>query len=97
MEKTRLDLRTARLRLRDTHDSPDQERPAAQELQDLESLVALADEMVCPIRRGHVASKIGNRPDPMHIGWSRIGHLRVALHENADLALLPDVLLCSSD
>jgi hypothetical protein len=26
----------------------------------------------------------------MHIGWSRIGHLRVALHENADLALLAD-------
>ena len=97
MEKTRLDLRTARLRLRNTHDAPDQEWPAAQKLQDLESLITLADEMVSPIRRGHVACKIGNCPDPMHIGWSRIGHLRVALHENADLALLPDDLLCGSD
>jgi hypothetical protein len=33
----------------------------------------------------------------MHVGWSRIGHVRVALHENADLALLPDGLLCGSN
>jgi hypothetical protein len=33
----------------------------------------------------------------MHIGWSRIARLRVALHENADLALIPDGLLCGSD
>jgi hypothetical protein len=57
----------------------------------------LANKLVGPIRRGDVAREIGNGTDPMHIGWPRIGHLRVALHENADLALLPDGLLCGGD
>ena len=61
------------------------------------SRIALADEVVRPVGSGHVARKIGNGADPMHIGWPRICHVRVALHENADLALIPDGLLCGSD
>ena len=63
VEEARLDLGAARVRLGDAHDAGDQERPAAQELHDLEALIALADEVVRAVRRRDVAHEVGDGAD----------------------------------
>ena len=97
IDETRLDLRAAHARLRDLHDARDHERPAGQELADLEALLALADEVMPAVRRGDVAHDVGDRAHAMHVDRRRIGDLRVALHENADLTLIAHGLLGRGD
>ncbi len=49
----------------------DQERPTAEIFDDLETRLALADEMVGAVGRGDVAHDIGDRAHAMHVdrGW----------------------------
>ena len=75
----------------------DEERPAVEEFDDLETLLALANEMMRAVRRRDVAHDIGDRAHPMHVDRGRLGDLRVALHQNADLALLAHRLLRGRD
>ena len=97
MQQPRLDLGRAGLRLRDAQHARDEERPAAEEFQHLEALLALADEMVRAVGRGDVAHDVGDRAHAMHVDRRRIGDLGVALHQDADLALLAHGLLRGRD
>ena len=78
-------------------DARDEERPAVQEFDDLEALLALADEMMRAVRRGDVAHDIGDRADAVQVDRRRVGDLGVALHQDADLALLAHRLLRRGD
>ena len=94
--ETRLDVGRRRLRLRDPQDARDEERPAGQEFDDLEPLLALADQMMRAVRRGDVAGDVGDRPHAVHVDRQRIGGLGVALHQDADRPLIPHRLLRGS-
>ena len=83
--------------LRDPQHAGDQERPAAQKFDDLEALLALADEVVRAVRRGDVAHDVGDGADAMHVDRRRIGDLGVALHQDADRLLLAHRLLRGRD
>jgi hypothetical protein len=50
--------------------------------------------MVRAIRRRDIARDIGNRTHAMHIDRKWIGCVGIALHQNADWALVPYRLLC---
>ena len=97
MTKARLDLGRARLRLGNAQHARDEERPAVEESSDLEALLALADEVVRAVRRGDVAHDVGDRADAVQVDRRRIGDLGVALHQDADLALLAHRLLGGGD
>ena len=97
MKEARLDLGRARIWLWNTQHAGDEERPAGEKLDDLKSLVALANEMVRAIRPGDVANDIGDGAEPVHVNWRGIRHLCAALHEDADLALIAQSLLGGGD
>ena len=103
-ERLRLQINEARfhlgalgLGLGDLQHARDKERPAAQILDDLKALFALADEMMRAVRRRDVAHDIGERAHAMHVERRRLGHFRIPLQENADLALVAHRLLRSRD
>ena len=93
VNKACFDLGRRRLRLGDSQNSRDEERPAVEELGDLEALVALTNEMMRAVRRSHVANDVGHRAHPMHIDRRWIRNIAGTLHEDADLPLVPDCLL----
>ncbi len=97
VQEAGLDLRALRIGLGNAHDAGDEKRPALEELQHLEALLALAREMVRAVLRRDVAHEVGDAAHAMHVGGARIGHLRVALHEDAELALLAHRLLRGGD
>ena len=97
VDEPRLDLRSARVRLRDLHDAGDEEGPACQVFDDLKTPLALADEMVRAVGRGDVADDVGDRAHAMHVDRGRVGELGIALHEDADLALVAHRLLRGGD
>src|SRR3546814_11248203 len=57
------------------------------ELQHPEPALALADDMVRAIRRGHVAQNRRDGADVVEIGAGRILDARVALHQDAERPL----------
>ena len=67
IDEARLDFGRARVRLGDLQHARDQERPAAEIFDDLEALLALADQMMRAVRRGDVAHDIGDRAHAMHV------------------------------
>jgi hypothetical protein len=71
----------------------DEERPAVQILDDLKALLALADQMMRAVRRGGVAHDVRDGAHAVHVERRRLGHFRVALQQNADLALVAHRLL----
>ena len=89
MDETGLDLVRLRSGLRNLFRPGDEEWPAGQIVEDPEPLLALADEMVGPVRRGDVANDIGDRSHPMQVDRKGIGDIGVALHDNADRSLFP--------
>ena len=93
MDEARLDVVRHRGRLGDAQHARDEERPAVEELDDLEALLALADEMVGAVGRRDVAHDVGDRAHPVHVDRQGIGGLGVALHQDADRALLAHRLL----
>ena len=97
VDEARLDVVRHRGRLGDAQHAGDEERPAVQELDDLEALLALADEMVGAVGRGDVAHDVGDRAHPVHVDRQGIGGLGVALHQDADRALLAHRLLRRRD
>jgi hypothetical protein len=97
VDEPRLDLRSARVRLRDLHDAGDEEGPTCQVFGDLKTPLALADEMVRAVGRGDVADDVGDRAHAMHVDRGRVGELGIALHEDADLALVAHRLLRGGD
>jgi hypothetical protein len=94
---SRLDLGGARIRFRDLQNARDHERPAAEIFNDLESLLALTDEMMRAVRRGDVAHDIGQRAHAMHVDRARLGNFSGALQKDADLALVAHRLLRCGD
>ena len=58
-------------RLRDPQHARDEERPAVEELDDAEALLALADEMMGAVRRGDVAHDVGDRAHPVQVDRQR--------------------------
>ena len=54
----------------------DEERPAVEELDDLEALLALADEVVGAVGRRDVAHDVGDRAHPVHVDRQRIARPR---------------------
>ena len=97
IDEARLDLGAAQVGLGDPHDARDHERPAGQIFDHLKALLALADEVVGAVRRGEVAHDIGDRAHAVHVDRRRLGDLGVALHQDADLALLAHRLLRRGD
>src|SRR6202030_3355812 len=97
MKEARLDFGRARVRLRNAQDAGDEKWPAAKEFEDLESLVALANQMVRAVGPGYVADDIGDGAQPMHIDRRRVGDVRAALHQNTDLALIAQSSLGGSN
>ncbi len=97
IDEARLDLRAAHARFGNVQHARDHERPARQILDHLEALLALTDEVVRTVRRGDVASDIGDCAHAMHVDRRRIGDFGVALHKDADLALLAHGLLRGGD
>ena len=97
VQKPGLELRGADLRLLDAVDARDQERIAAQEIHDAKALLALAHEVMRAIRRRHIAHEIGQGADAVQVERLRLRELRIALHEDADLALLANRLLGGAD
>ena len=93
IDKTRLDLGRVRVGFGDLQHARNKERPAAEILNDLESLFALADQVMRAVGRGDVAHDIGERTHPMHVDRRRIGDLGVTLQQNANLALVAHRLL----
>ena len=90
IDETRLDLGRAGIRLGNLQHARDQERPAAEILDDLESLLALADQVMRAVRRGDVAHDIGERAHAMHVDRRRIvdlgGHAATGCRPGADRA-----------
>ena len=97
VQHPRLDLGRLRQRLRNPQDARDEERPAAEKLDDLEALLALADQVMRAVGRGDVAHHIGDRAHPMHVDRGRIRHLGVPLHQDADRTLVAHRLLGGGD
>ena len=62
-----------RVGLGDVQHARDEERPAVQELDDLEALLALADQMMRAVRRGDVAQDVGDRADAVHVDPAGLG------------------------
>jgi hypothetical protein len=74
-------------------DAGDEKWPPSEELEDLKSLVSLANQMVRAVRPGDVADDIGDGAESMHVNWRGIGHVWATLHEDTDLALIAQSLL----
>jgi hypothetical protein len=53
--------------------------------------------MVAAVGRGDIAHDVGDRADAVHVAARRLGRFRVALHQDADLALLAHRLLGGGD
>ena len=93
VKETCFDFRRLRVRLGNPQDTRHEKRPAVEEFDNLESLIALAHEMMRPIRRGDVTHDIRDRTHRVHIDDGRLGDVGVALHQDADLPLLTHRLL----
>jgi hypothetical protein len=63
----------------------------------VETLRALADEVVGAIRSDGPANDVGDRADAVHIAGRRVGDAGVALHQNADGVLLAQRLVGGGD
>ena len=96
-EEARLDLGGAGRRFRNAQHARDHERPAAEEFEDLEALLALADHVVGAVGAGDVAHDVRHRAHAVHVDGGRIGDVGVALLQNADRALLAHGLLRGGD
>ena len=97
MKEARLDLGGMRIRLWNPRNTGDQERPAVEELDNLKSLVAMANEMMRAVGSCYVSNDIGNRAHAVHVNRRWIRHIGVALHEQADLKLIAHHLLGGGD
>ena len=97
IDEPRLDLGRAHVRLGDLQHASDEERPAAEIFDDLEALLALADQVVRTVRRGDVTDDVGERAHAMHVDRGRIGDLGITLQQDADLALIAHRLLRGGD
>ena len=97
VDEARLDVGRNRRRLGNAQHARDEERPAGQEFDDLEALLALADEMVRAVRRRDVARDIGDRTHAMHVDRKGIGRFGIPLHQDADRPLFPHRLLRGRD
>ncbi len=93
IDEARLDLGGLGIRLRELQHARDEERPAAEIFNDLEALLALADQMMRAVRPGDIAHDIGQRAHAVHVDRGRLGDLGVALQQYADLALVAHRLL----
>ena len=87
IEKPRFDFGRAGVRLLDPLDGRSHEGPAGEEIYHPEPLFALADEMAGTVGARHIAGDIGDCSDAVEIERRGIGDLRLALHDDADLAL----------
>jgi hypothetical protein len=74
-----------------------QERSARKEIENPDALNPLADDMMGFVGSGDVADDIGEGADTVEIVGSRLVQLRIALKQNADLALFAHGLLCRGD
>lgn len=97
MDEPGLDLGRARFGLGQAQHAGDEERPAAQELDDLEALLTLADQVMRAVRRRDVAHDAGDGADAVHVDRFGVGHLGIALQQDPDLALVADSLLRGRD
>ncbi len=97
VQEPRFDFRRTRFRFRHADDARHHEGPAAQEFDDLEALLALADHVIGAVRRRDVARDIRDRSHAVHVDRRRIVGLWVALHQDADFALLAHGLLGRRD
>ena len=97
MQEARLDLGRARRRFRNAQHARDHERPAAQEFEHLEALLALADQVIGAVLAGDVAHDVGHRAHAVHVDCRRIGNVGIALLEDADRTLLAHGLLGRGD
>jgi hypothetical protein len=77
-------------------DPGDKKRPPAEELENLEPLLSLADEMVGAVRPRYETKDAGDGSKTVHIARRWLRDLRVALRQNADLALIANGPLCRS-
>jgi len=57
---------------------------ALDELDDAEAIVALADQIVCAVRRREVAQYRRRRADGVEVGGARLHRLRIALQQKAE-------------
>ena len=97
VKKAGLDVRCQHPRLLDPENPRHDERPLLHELGDPEALLALEDDMVRAVGRIHIAQDVGDGAGSVQINRGRVGHLRVPLHQEADLTLLPHRLLGRGD
>ena len=97
VHEPRLDVGRARLLVGNAQHTRHEERPAVEKLDDLKPLLALADQVVRAVRCRHVAHHIGDCAEPVQVDRRRVRDLGVALHQDADLALLAHGLLGSRD
>ena len=97
MNETRFDIRRAKVRLLDPPHPCGEKRLLLDEVLDMETLFALADEMMGAVRRRDVAQNIGDNAHAVQIYRRGIVFLGIALHEKPDRASLPDRLLRGGD
>ena len=97
IEKARLDFRGPGVRFGNPQHARDKKRPAGEEIRDLETLVALAHEVMAAVRRGDVAHDICDRAHSVHIERRGVIRLRIPLHQDADLPLVAQGLLGGGD
>ncbi len=93
IDEARLDFRRTGFGFGNPQHARDEERPAAEIFDDLETLLALADEMVRAVRRSDVAHDVGERAHAMHVDGRGICNLGIALQQDADLPLIAHRLL----
>ncbi len=97
MQEARFDLRGAGCGLGNSQNPGDHERPPTEKLEDLETLLALADQMIRAVRPRDIAHHVGDRAHPVHFDRTGIGHLWIKLLQDANLPLLPHGLLCGGN
>ncbi len=90
-------LRALDLALRNALDARGKVGVAVEELEHAKALLALTDQVMTAVGRGHVAHHVGDGADPVQMLGLRILERRVALQEQADRAVGANGLLGRGD
>ena len=93
MQEPGLDLGPGRLRLGDPSAPGGDEGIALQPFGDLEPLDALAGDVGRPVRPGHIAKDVGERPHPVQRPRSWVGRLKVLLQDQHQRVLFAQGVL----